>query len=341
VSISTVAIVKVKNSVMEATAEAMELAKWKDWIPSGADISLKPNLGWDLFLPGSVTSPWVVEGVIQTIKSRVGKVHIVEAGQILVNVEKAVRQTRIYDLCKKYDVEWVNISKNKYKKVRLDNGRVFKKIWVPEILTKTVLITIPVIKTHGKTTITGSIKNQWGCLPEFRHNYHPVLNEVLVDINLAVKPRFSVVDGTVCLEGNGPKSGKPKVLDLILASGDIVAADAVQARIMGFDPAEIQSITNCAGAGCGQYEKNKILVVGEKIEDVKSRFQPAKHNPVSLTEQFLRKNRWLREIVFNTLILKICCWGAKAWYLLWYYFGPGKSYRDEIIHLTKYGRQWK
>jgi len=337
---SIVAIVKVRAGVIEAVKAAMELANWKDFIPRGAAVAVKPNLGWDLFFPGAVTSPWVVEGVIQALKEHVKEIYVVEAGQILVDVEKAVRQTGIYDLCRKYGVEWVNMSKGRFKTVRIDNGWILKEVMVPEILTRTILLTVPVIKTHGKTTITGSIKNQWGCLPEFRHNYHPVVNEVLVDINLATKPRFTVVDGTICMEGNGPKSGRPKVLDLVIASGDIVAADATQARIMGFDPVMIKSITNCAREGLGRYDQADILIRGEKIETVKSNFLPARHNAVSLVESLLRKNGLLRAVVFSTFILKICCWGALLWYDIWYYLGPGKRLKDRVLRNSRFGGQW-
>jgi len=51
----------------------MESAGWQDAIPRGADVALKPNLGWDLLLPGSTTSPWVLEAVVQTIRDWLGR----------------------------------------------------------------------------------------------------------------------------------------------------------------------------------------------------------------------------------------------------------------------------
>lgn len=338
--LSIVSVIKVKDNVIDAVKKAMELAQWRDFIPAGANISLKPNLGFDLFLPGAVTSPWVVEGVIQTIKDYVDKIYVVEAGQILVDVEKSVRQTGIYDLCKKYHIEWVNMSKAKFKEIPLPDGLVLKEVLVPEILIETTLITIPVMKTHNKTIITGAIKNQWGCLPEFRHNYHLVVDEVLVDINMAIRPKFVVMDATVCLEGNGPKSGRPKILDLVLASGDMVAIDTIQAQIMGFNPSEIKSITNSGRGGLGECDLDKIQVVGENIGGLKYHFIPAKHNLVSFTELFLRQSRWLNKVVFDTFVLKLCCWGALLWYYMWYYVGEGWKLRDEILNNSKYGKQW-
>ena len=77
----------------------------------------------------------------------------------------------------------------------------------------------------AKTVITGALKNQWGCLSKMRHEYHLVLDDALADINSVCRPRFAIMDGTIGLEGNGPKSGFPKVADRVLASADPVALD--------------------------------------------------------------------------------------------------------------------
>lgn len=338
---SKVSVIKVKEDVQSAVQEAMEKTQWRQFITQGANVSLKPNLGFDLFLPGSVTSPWVLEGVIQTIQDYVNKIYLVESGQILVNVEKAFRQTRMDKLCEKYKVKWINMSKGSFRKVKLENGLVLKEVEVPELLFQTELITIPVMKTHDKTVITGAIKNQWGCLRELRHSYHLVVNEALVDINSIVKPKFAVLDATVCLEGNAPKSGRPKVVDLILASSDIVAVDTIAAKIMGFEPDKIKSITNCAKAKLGQCELDKIEILGEDINKINLNFMPAKHNIVSWVELVFRKSPLWRNLIFNTPLLNISCFGAIVWYLIWYYLGKGKKYRDEIIFKTRYGVQWR
>jgi len=337
---SIVSVIKVKESVQNAVKEAMEKSHWKQFITKGASVSLKPNLGFDFFLPGAVTSPWVVEGVIQIIQDYVNEIYLVESGQILVNVEKALKQTKMNELCERYKIKWVNMSKGPFRKVKLENGLVLKEVEVPEILFQTELITIPVMKTHDKTTVTLALKNQWGCLRELRHNYHLVVNEALVDINSIVRPRFAVLDATVCLEGNSPKSGKPKVVDLILSSGDIVALDTVAAKIMGFEPNKIKSITNCAKAKLGNCNLEEIEVIGENINNINLNFIPAKHNFVSKIELLFR-NSTLCNLIFQTPILKICCLGAVIWYWVWYYLGKGKKYRNEILAHPKYGRQWK
>jgi len=330
----------VKNSVQDSVTEAMELARWREFIPQGVDVALKVNLGWDLFLPGAVTGPWVLEGVIQTIRDHVGKIFVVESDQVVVDVEKALRQTRIDKVCERYGVQWVNMTGMEMRTVHLPDGLALKEIRVPEILLRTHLITIPTIKTHNKTTITGAIKNQWGCLPKLRHNYHLVLNDALADINNAARPRFAVMDATVGLEGNSPKSGRPRVVDRVLASGDFVALDAVVAKILGFDPHVIQHIQNCHRLNFGIGQLERIDVVGDDNLSLNLQFEPAKHNLVSWLELALRKS-FMKWLFFDTPVFPICCWGARMWYYGWYYLIKGKRLRDQIVKGTPYGKQWQ
>lgn len=326
--------------MQEAVREAMELAHWRDFIQAGADVALKPNLTFDFFLPGAVTSPWVMEGVILTIRDRVRRIYIVESNQVLIrSVEKALRQTRIADLCEKYDIEWINMSRGEYLRVRCRDGFALTEVDLPEVLSRTALITVPVMKTHGRTVITGAIKNQWGCLRELRHEYHPVVDEALADVNSLVRPLFAVMDGTVGLEGNGPKSGIPRIADRLLASGDIVALDTVAAKIMGFDPETIPHIQLCSQVGLGTSKLDEIEIVGEDVEGLNLHFKAAKNNPVAVVEILLR-NSFVHRLVFDTPLFQVFIYGALVWYYLWYYLFGGRRLRDRILRNPKYGPQW-
>ena len=326
------------NQVIEVVEHAMSQAGWKNYISEGANVSLKVNLGWDIFLPGAVSAPWVVEGVIKAIQQYVGKIYIIESDQVVVDVDKALRETKIDRLCGQYGVQWVNMSRGDFVLIRDDSRIVLKEIYIPEILTRTELISIPVMKTHNKTVITGSLKNQWGCLQTLRHNFHPVLSEALVDVNTLIKPRFAVMDATICLEGNGPKSGIPKELGYILASGDLVALDTIAARIMGFDSKIINHIQLCAKHGLGNSDTRKILVKGEQVDKIIAPFQKAKHNPVSWLELLLRKS-FFQNMIFNTPIFGIFCWGARRYYEIWEIM-VGKRLRREVLENSPYSKQW-
>jgi uncharacterized protein (DUF362 family) len=345
---SNVSVVRVaggaptRDDVAAAVQRAMELAGWRELIPRGAPVALKPNLGWDLFLPGATTSPWVIEGVVRTIRDWVGALYVVESDQVVVDVEKAFRLNRIDRVCREYDLTWVNMTRGPMQRVPHPNGRVLKELTVPEILLRTKLVTVPVMKTHNKTVITGAIKNQWGCLPMFRHNYHLVLDAALADINAVARPCFAVMDATIGLEGNSPKSGIPKVVNRVLASGDCVALDAVAAKVMGFDPARIGHLAECVAAGLGTADLKEITVSGDDDLSLNLRFLPARHNLVSRMELVLRRRPALRPLFFDTPVFQVCCWLTQLYYAAWYYLlGIGRGRRNHILTATAYGAQWR
>jgi len=336
---STVAILPVQGTVQETVRQVMELAAWKTHLTQGKPAALKVNLGWDLFLPGSITSPWVIEGVIQTIRDWTGPLYLVESDQVLENIEKAFRKARLQELCDRYGVTWINLSHTEYVRLPVPGGTVFKQLDVPRILTEAQLITIPVMKTHAKTQITGAIKNQWGCISKLRHNYHLVLTDALADINSVVRPVFAVMDATIALEGNGPKSGRPKVVDRVLASHDIVALDAIQAKLMGLDPMTIPHLQACAKRELGTSSLEQIEIVGEK-DPPSFGFVPARHNLVSRLEESLRRSA-LKKLVFDTPVFLLMLLGAKLWYLLWLYLFGGNNYWNVALRHPVYGPEWQ
>lgn len=341
--VSQVAIVRVRNEggstrdlVIEAVREAMEKANWRSAICQGADVSLKPNLCFDYLMPGAQTSPWVLEGVVETIRDYVGRIYVVEADTYTTRVERAVRVTRILDVCQRYDLEWINMSKGRFVTVPLANSLVLgNQVDIPEILTKTQLITVPVLKTHCLTGITGAIKNQWGCLKRLRLNYHGVINKALADLNAVVKPQFCVMDGTVCIEGPGPKQGWPRVADLVMASADNVALDAVAARIIGLVSEHIEHIQLCAQRGSGIADLEQIEISGEWTN---LRFKPAKKNIVAFFDIFFRRP-FFEQLLFHTPLFALVRLAAISNYIVWMGL-YGRQHRNRILYQTRYGAQW-
>ncbi|MCW5858892.1 MAG: DUF362 domain-containing protein [Caldilineales bacterium] len=123
--------------------------------------------------------------------------------------------------------------------------------------------------THIFTTTTGAMKNAFGgLLNERRHWTHPVIHETLVDLLLIQKHIhrgvFAVMDGTFAGDGPGPRCMVPYVKNVLLASDDQVAIDAMAAKLMGLDPMSIKFIrlAHEQGLGCG--DPSEIEVVGDE-----------------------------------------------------------------------------
>jgi uncharacterized protein (DUF362 family)/ferredoxin len=141
------------------------------------------------------------------------------------------------------------------------------------VLDSDGLVSLPKLKTHALTRFTGAIKNQFGCIPGLhKSQYHVKLPNpydfatMLVDVNTLVAPRLWVMDGIMAMEGNGPRSGRPKKLGVLLFSGDPIAMDATACRIIGLDPEAVPTSAPGERAGLGRYRPEEIEVVGADIE---------------------------------------------------------------------------
>jgi uncharacterized protein (DUF362 family) len=336
---STVALERVEGQVAAAVRRALEAADWTRAVPRGADVSLKVNLGWDLFIPGSITSPLFAEALIGAIRDHVGTIYMVESDQVLEDVERAYHESGMAEVCRRTGVQWVNMTRGGTVPHDEPKNVVLKRIDVPQILKDTVLVTVPVLKTHAKTRISGALKNQWGCIGTMRHEYHLVLDDALADLNHVLRPALAVMDGTVGLEGDGPKSGWPRVADLALCSRDPVAIDSVEAAVMGIDPAAVGHLGTCAGRGLGVWDPALYDVNGVSVAEARQAFRPAKHNAVSLVETLLRQSV-LKRLFFNTPIFGVCLWGAKLYYRQWALRHRRRAF-DAVRRHPVYGPQWR
>jgi uncharacterized protein (DUF362 family)/Pyruvate/2-oxoacid:ferredoxin oxidoreductase delta subunit len=151
------------------------------------------------------------------------------------------------------------------------------------------LISLSKLKTHSFTRFTGAIKNQFGCVPGLLKNQHhartpDVFNfaTMLVDINTLIRPRLFIMDAVMAMEGNGPRSGKPRKMGVLLLSGDPVALDAVACKLINLDTAFVPTFAPGEKSGLGTCHYENIEIVGAKVEDYICRdFDVVRKPPVS------------------------------------------------------------
>lgn len=132
------------------------------------------------------------------------------------------------------------------------------------------IISISKLKTHGFARMTGAIKNQFGCVPGLlKSEFHAKLpdldsfSKMLVDINLFLKPRLYIMDGIMAMEGNGPRGGTPRPMNVLLFSRDPVALDSIVCRMIGLEPERIPTVFFGNKYGLGTCLDNEIETVGE------------------------------------------------------------------------------
>jgi ferredoxin len=142
------------------------------------------------------------------------------------------------------------------------------------VLAASGVVSVPKLKTHGLTRITGAVKNQFGCVPgTYKGQYHaraPNVHDfsrLLADITAFVKPRLYVMDAVMAMEGNGPQNGDPRRLGLLMLSSDPVALDAIACKIIGLNPGFVPTCAAGEEAGLGTWRIDRITCVGDDIAD--------------------------------------------------------------------------
>ena len=271
---SRVAIVKGPRG-HEPVYKALDLIDYRDALKDWDRVLIKVNFittkTWDT---GATTDPVVVEAIIRRLQEIPVEVLVVESDATVTNATKAFKVTGMAEMCERNGVEWLNLRHVKDRvELPIPDGLALKKIMVPRIVAESAVISAAKLKTHSETGVTLGMKNMFGVLPEkFKGRYHMKgMHKVILDINRAVKPVLTVVDGFVAMEGMGPVRGSPVEMETIIAGRDVVATDATASRVMGFDPSKIGHIRMAHEAGLG--EINNLDIVGERLDAVARAFK--------------------------------------------------------------------
>ena len=255
---------------------------------------------------------------------------------VVTDAFKGERLNRYDNIFKRYDVpvvynfipeqmKWMEY-KPKGKMLVLDE--IYPEgITIPEDFPGKNIVHLPTVKTHIYTTTTGAMKNAFGgLLNRKRHYTHSVIHETLVDLLTIQKEIhsgiFAFSDGTTCGSGPGPRTMIPVEADLILASSDQVAIDAVSARLMGFDPMSIKYINLAHEAGLGVGDVRDIEVVGEDVSSIRMNF-PVGDNMASRVGDLVWFGplRFMQKLLFRTPIVYVFVFGSAFYHdNLWYKF---------------------
>jgi uncharacterized protein (DUF362 family) len=241
---------------------------------------LKDNITWHFAMPGANTTPWQLEGTILALR-RAGfnDLVCVQNQTVITNAFKGEDLNGYVPIFRRHavpilynfrkeDMVWVPY-RPKAKMLALDH--IYPEgIHIPNYFVGKNMVHLPTVKTHMYTTTTGAMKNAFGgLLSKHRHYTHTWIHETLVDL-LAIQKEihpgiFATMDGTTAGNGAGPRMVQPVVKNVILASTDQVAIDAVAAKLMGFDPLGIKYIRLAHEQGLGVGNPREIELVGDDV----------------------------------------------------------------------------
>lgn len=315
-----VSIVKCENYEYERVRRAVKksldlIGGLEKVVKPGNRVLLKTNLLLGTKPEKAVTThPAFVKAMAELVKEAGGIPWIGDSSGAYGLTGQALRLAGIEEAAKQVGAELLNFEATGAYRVELPNSKYLKEIYIAKpVLDCDVLISLPKMKTHMLTRVTGAVKNFLGIIPGTGKGEVHLLApseeefcEALVDIYSTIKPRLAVMDGIVGMEGQGASNGTPINSQMILASHDCLALDAVQAEVMGFHWDEVLTTKYASQRGLGIRNMNEIRVIGEKIKDVKIDFKRARAVSPFLGRLIFRLFKNLAVIVIEKNLCKAC-----------------------------------
>ncbi len=353
---STVAVLRTTpETVLDDYNRLCELAGMREALDPSATTILKDNISWHLLYPSANTTPWQLEGTILALQNA-GFEDLVDVHNrtVVTIADLGDRYNKFgpvldkYGIPKKYnfkdaDMTWVEY-KPQAKMLALDH--IFPDgIRIPDYFVGKNIVHLPTVKAHTYTVTTGAMKNAFGGLLNVnRHYTHTWIHDTLVDL-LAIQKEihsglFATMDGTTAGSGAGPRTMEPHRKDVILASADQVAIDAVAAQMMGFDPLNIQYIVHATEQGLGQGDPRQIEVVGQpELADERWGFTVGA-NLGTGTGMLLWRSplKVFQKLLFHTPLVKIFIFASETYHdRLWYPL-KGRAVTDQWKQESPWGQ---
>jgi hypothetical protein len=341
------------ETVLKDYGRLGELAGIADALDRSSTTILKDNISWHMLYPSSNTTPWQLEGTIMALLEA-GLTDIVDVHNktVVTIADLGDKYNKFGPILTKYeipvkhnfdpeDMTWIEYQP-KAKMAVLD--KIFPDgIYLPDYFFGKNIVHLPTVKTHSYTVTTGAIKNAFGGLLNVnRHYTHTWIHDTLFFNDTATTEiytgLFCTMDGTTAGSGPGPRTLIPHRKDVILASADQVAIDAVAAQMMGFDPMQIRYIAHATERGLGQGNPREIEVVGQpELADERWGFKVGV-NLGTGTGMLLWRTplKVLQKLLFHTPIVNVFIFASEVFHdRVWY---PLKG--REVVEQWKRESPW-
>ena len=236
---------------------------------AGRTVLVKPNILGAVPPERHVnTHPALVRAVVEALRRR-------RAGRILVGDNSGMRAygsnehaARVAGILDAADGCYTNLGASPVT-VPVKSDFAKELAFSREVIEADVLISLPKMKTHVATGITGAVKNTYGHLvggEKMRLHREAVGAEnfarAVVDVFQVRPPDLAILDAIVAMEGQGPSGGRPRRVGRILASDNAVALDSVMAAMMGMDPRRVPMLRLAEERGLGPASLEAITMDG-------------------------------------------------------------------------------
>ena len=278
------AIVRYENP-LESVRKAVDLSNGLDRLPAKARVFIKPNIVfWTRVVPfpkwGVITTSRVVEDMVVLLKERGIEDITIGEGTVTMNPKDTATPAHAFEtlgyqtLQKRYGVKYLNVFERPFRKLDLGEGIVLH--FNSDALDSDFVIDLPVLKTHNQAKVSLGIKNLKGLLNiNSRKKCHSAdpekdLNYLIARLPERLPPVFTLLDGIYTNERGPSFDGRIRRSNLLVASADLLSADMVGAKVLGYEPAAVPHLVHAAQNQGRPLDLSDIELKGETLSEVAS-----------------------------------------------------------------------
>jgi uncharacterized protein (DUF362 family) len=240
----------------------------QNFVKPGEVVVVKPNIGWDRTVElAANTHPGVVKTLVQLcLEAGAKQVRIFDRtcnDERRCYTQSGIRSSMESIRSERVSLEYMD--RRAYKELTIKGGQAFDRweFYMP-VIEADRLINVPIAKHHSISQLTLGMKNLMGVIGGNRGRLHHNIAESLSDIASVIHSDLTVVDATRILKANGPQGGRlqdVRVLDTLIASPDIVAADAYATTLFGLSPEQVPTVVAAARRGLGVMDLKQVRMV--------------------------------------------------------------------------------
>jgi uncharacterized protein (DUF362 family)/ferredoxin len=260
--------------VLKGIADALHpLGGIKAFVKRGDKVLLKPNLLTAKHPDRCVTTHPAVVKVVAHLVQEAGGIPTIGDSPAVGGLLRVAAQAGIAAVADEVGCPLVEFKE--VAQITTGEPYTFRRFELAKaVLDADVVINLPKVKTHSMTLLTLGVKNIFGCIPGMRKAQwhlkagidHAYFAGMLAELCQLVKPALTIADGVIGMEGEGPGSGDPRPLGMIVASGNPYALDTAICQIIGVPPERLPTIQAAQQRGFAGAEPKQIEVVGHRIE---------------------------------------------------------------------------
>ncbi len=249
---------------------------WAALVDPGERVAVKINLLRAAAPERAVTThPETLRGVLRALQAAGAEPFVADSPggrNGAAKVARAYKLSGIADVCAAEDVQIVDVEDDRTM-LATPHGRLYRSFPVGRAFREAdAVVQVGVLKTHQLMRLTGGVKLSYGVIPGLAKAHLHVkaqrredFADMLLDLHLALRPRFTVIDGILAMEGQGPGSGTPRALGSLFAARDCLALDAALADRTAHERRRVYTVAASARRGLLDLD-DPYRLAGDPIE---------------------------------------------------------------------------